>query len=451
MLRVVLLILAVAAVTLAIVLGHMLLYVLAAALIIAAGLLTTRKLRKAHNDIPESFMKAPQPPEVDLSTLGIVDIRPKTRSTPVGDLFDSVPTPPEQESVDSGFVFESTDDGVETAAPELFPEIPATAVSQVKTRRKRATIVVSQASSRRLSTVLLPAMTSLRASLNAYTVCLLRPDIRPLRYHVEAVVSQNSYARAQGTFVMEQALPAGGSDQRFTIVPERAGAAVPAGLLGHYHEHIPIERMAIVHFPSEGDSSGYVLLADSMEPDTFDSAQAVQMLEQYVPLIETIPATEATPVEEARPATPSGSEVVRPRREIIREEMEVARTSGSPLALGLVFLNSGEKMAGATSEQIDIIETEFELRLKAVAGESVVEHFGELTYGVFYHGDPGDVADWAANLQSSFDQQHGLLEGGVSVGVAVLGDRHEGPDEFRAEATAALKEAFDTGECTVVG
>lgn len=481
MLRVVFIILAIAAITLAIVLGQMLLYVLAVVLVAGVAFLTTRKLQRAHNDIPESFMKAPVPPEVDLSSLGIVDIRPKTEKSHhvseqiATDLFDRVKSPPTSAISDAGrkgngdlendlFKDESlfkdpdedlTDDGVEHLLPESSPASiePVTAVSRVKTRRTRATILVSQASSTRLTSIMLPALTSMRASLSAYTICLLKRDARPLKYHVEAVVSQNSYARPQGCFALTEPMVLPGNEHPVSVYPRRPGHAVPSALLGYYHEHIPVEQLAVIEFSGNGKTSDYIMVVDSMEPGLFDSQQATQMLEQYAGLVQSILETEidADTSVEARSETAGETGVVRPRREIIREEMEVTRSQNTDLSLALVFLNRGERMASATTEEIDIVETEFELRLKAVAREGVVEHFGELTYGVFFHGPPENVAAWAGNLQSSFAHENGLLEGGVSVGVAILGERHGGPDDFRAEATAALKEAFDSGECTIVG
>ncbi len=38
----------------------------------------------------------------------------------------------------------------------------------------------------------------------------------------------------------------------------------------------------------------------------------------------------------------------------------------------------------------------------------------------------------------------------MSVGIAMLDDRHDGPDELRSDATAALRESFETGECIIL-
>ena len=58
MLRVLFIILAVVSLSLAIVLGEAMLYALAAVLLIAAVGLMTAKMRRRHNDVPETFMQA---------------------------------------------------------------------------------------------------------------------------------------------------------------------------------------------------------------------------------------------------------------------------------------------------------------------------------------------------------------------------------------------------------
>ena len=77
MLRVLFIILAVVSIALAIVLGQPMLYLLALALLIGAGLLVTMNMRRRHKDVPETFMQAPEQPTEDLASLGILDIKPK--------------------------------------------------------------------------------------------------------------------------------------------------------------------------------------------------------------------------------------------------------------------------------------------------------------------------------------------------------------------------------------
>ena len=138
------------------------------------------------------------------------------------------------------------------------------------------------------------------------------------------------------------------------------------------------------------------------------------------------------------------------RREIIDDEMKRARTGSHPLALALVYLNRGEELGERGVTEIHEVESAFEARIRAVADHSRVEQFGELTFGVFYHGEVERVASWASRIQTSFVDERGRLQGGVSVGVALMHPRHKGPDDLRADATAALQEAFESGECTIV-
>ncbi len=141
---------------------------------------------------------------------------------------------------------------------------------------------------------------------------------------------------------------------------------------------------------------------------------------------------------------------MRPRREIIAEEMEQARARDQLLALALVYLNRAEDIAIAGEHAVGDAEHLLKARLTQAARNSRVERFGELTYGVFYDGDLPEVEAWGAQIQETLAQETGLLEGGVSIGIALLQDRHQTPDAFRSDATDALREAYETGTCTIL-
>ncbi|NBC84625.1 MAG: hypothetical protein GVY25_00335 [Bacteroidetes bacterium] len=140
----------------------------------------------------------------------------------------------------------------------------------------------------------------------------------------------------------------------------------------------------------------------------------------------------------------------RPRGEIIAEEMEAADRAGSQLALVLVHLNRAEAIARAGDEAVASAEKTLRSRLKKASPEQRVVRFGELTYGVFYRGGLHEVEPWAVNLQQQMDAATGELEGGASIGVALRRHRHETPESLRADATQALREAYETGTCTIV-
>ena len=114
--------------------------------------------------------------------------------------------------------------------------------------------------------------------------------------------------------------------------------------------------------------------------------------------------------------------------------------------MALDYLNNGEKAEGEVAE----LENVFSGRLKSVAVDARIERFGELTYGIFYHGAKTGIAAWASRIQDGFPKDDAQLPGGVSVGVAVMQERHQSADELRSDATAALQEAFSSGECIIV-
>jgi hypothetical protein len=183
-----------------------------------------------------------------------------------------------------------------------------------------------------------------------------------------------------------------------------------------------------------------------MNDDGLEAASVRVLMEQYARLITTILDTEA----EGGLADLDASSTPKPRREIIADEMERARAMAHPLSLALVFLNQGEELAGDGSTDVDSLESEFSERLKNVAVDARVERFGELTYGIFYHGSKEGVARWASGIQDAFPNEDESLAGGVSVGVAVMQERHSGADELKSDASAALLEAFQSGECIIV-
>jgi GGDEF domain-containing protein len=202
--------------------------------------------------------------------------------------------------------------------------------------------------------------------------------------------------------------------------------------------------MALVHRDAKGDS--YILVVDTMNDGGLESTSAHILLEQYATLLQSL--LESVERGDLAPQKPEKS--VKPRRDIIADEMQKARKESKPLALALVFLNRGEEIVGSGETDIVEMESVFEARLREVATSGRVEKFGELTYGVFYRGTADTVAAWASRLQTAFVDTDGHLRGGVSVGVAQLNARHESPDDLRSDATAALQEAFESGECTIV-
>ncbi len=126
----------------------------------------------------------------------------------------------------------------------------------------------------------------------------------------------------------------------------------------------------------------------------------------------------------------------------------MARARNQLLALALVYLNQAEALAdeGLVAEAEHVLAA----RLRQTTGHRRIERFGELTYGVFCDGDLPEIEAWGAQVQQALADETGLLEGGISIGIALLQDRHQHPDDLRTDATEALREALKTGTCTIL-
>jgi len=446
MLRVLFIILAVVSIALAIVLGQPLLYALALVLLISAGMLLTLNMRRKHRDVPETFMQAPEQPEEDLSALGIMEIKPVKVGANSNDVEDDSYTAAlEEEKVDAGH---TSSEQPSDKPPHERPIESAVSprIGKARTKAPRPRIMVSEASSPSHADVLIPCLRSLRASVDAYTVCLLRQEDVPLRYNVEVMVSQNSYARSGGSYTAKEAMLSGHRALVPVVYPRVGPNGFPKSKLGYYHEPINIRQVAMVPVVPKKHDNLFLLVVDTMNDDGLEAASVRVLLEHYARLITTILDTEA----EGGLADLDAVKTVKPRREIIADEMVRAREDVHPLSLALVYLNQGEDLSGDGSTDVTKLEDTFSNRLKNVAVDARVERFGELTYGIFYHGAADGLARWAGGIQDAFPEADESLSGGVSVGVVVMKDRHSGADELRSDATAALQKAFQSGECIIV-
>ncbi len=451
MLRVLLVITALVSAALAWALPMPALYAVAVGLLLIAGVLVSVAMRRRHSDVPEVYSELPEEEDEDMASLGIIEIKPKSRAAASSS--DPSQINKSQSGEDEG-EHASANPHAETSRPTsgiMEPPDPyrtevvsAPVVGKARTRPPRARVMVAEASSSRGNDILVPALRSLRAAIDAYTVCLLRQEEAPLRYHVEAMVSQNSYARSGGSFATSDPLMAG----HRTLVPIVYPRVGPNGFskqkLGYYHEPINVRQVAMVPIASKKRDHVFILLVDTVHDGGLESAAVRVLLEQYGRLMAVLLDTAAD-----GDLAEGDTDFSKPRREIIADEMERSRSMGYDLSLALVFLNKAEE-DGVSNEDLDDLEIRFEGRLREVALDARIERFGELTFGVFYHGQQETVGAWAARIQEAFDEEAAPLDGGVSIGVVICGEQHGGPDSLRAHATAALQSAFETGECTIV-
>lgn len=400
--------------------------------------------------------------------------------------------------------------------------------------------------------VLVPLVESLRAAVDAHSVCLLVQEDVVLEYHIRAIASRSADVKRDGVFsTNDPLLTASMSRQPISVRRIEGGRDVVAGYLRYYDEPPSIDHIALAPVQLRDTATTTFMLVDATEESDLGAPNARAIIEQYAETVALVlqskasastrseeeqapvhgdssPSRTGTPrVRESDPvpddadehpdlfsgaaeisgdgpqaddtadATPSPSrdddrhagepadgrhdderpagsptpemaedepeaEPVdhgetqpddgkpRPRGEIIAEEMEAADRVGSQLALVLVHLNRAEAIARAGHEAVVSAEETLRSRLKEASPEQRVVRFGELTYGVFYHGGLHEVEPWAVNLQQQMDAATGELEGGASIGVAFRRHRHETPASLRADATEALREAYETGTCTIV-
>lgn len=309
--------------------------------------------------------------------------------------------------------------------------------------------------------VLAPFLESLRAATGAHTVTLLVQEDVVLEYRIEAIASARDAVRHSGTFETSSPLLTATMSRQAVTVRRLEGEDGLADL-GYYERPPALEQVALAPVAEPGSSSSVFLLVDAMAEGDLETSRARTLIEHFADTIallrhpgESVPKNEALPTDGE--AQESASEEVaeepsdqpRPRSEIIAEEMEAADEAGDPLALVLVHLNRAESIARRGEEAVETAERLLKTRLEHFAPGQRVERFGELTYGLFPHQGLEAVEVWAADLQAAMDEETGELEGGVSVGVAVRDDRHDA-SALRTDATEALREAYETGTCTIV-
>jgi GGDEF domain-containing protein len=232
---------------------------------------------------------------------------------------------------------------------------------------------------------------------------------------------------------------------------------IAAAHLGYYHARPAVREVAFAPIPHpDEDATSYFLVADAEAAERLGPARSRQVLAQFARTVGAL----LTPADDEEPATADtvgaegeadGAEgsAVRPRRDIIAEEIAKARAADVPLALALVYLNQADTVADEGEGAIAATERDLAATLHQAAASCRVERFGELTFGVFYQ-DATDVERWTERIQQRLDAAGGALDGGVSIGVALLKERHEDPTAFRADATEALREAYESGASIIL-
>jgi hypothetical protein len=300
-----------------------------------------------------------------------------------------------------------------------------------------------------------------------------------LSYRIEALASRRPSARKTGSFETQTPLLTATMSRESATYRSLAEAEVAVEDLGYYDDSPSVDHLTVAPV-AQPDASTTFLVADAPADIDLGSSRARTVLSHFadtVALLLDADRLDRSPeVSEAEPS-PGDADVVedadllsqktngtaeadpepdddpvenppRPRRELIAEEMGAAQSASEPLALVLVHLNRAESIARQGEEAVASAERLFEARLEQKAPNRRVERFGELTYGIFFWASPDTIEPWIADFEAAMAQEEGQLEGGASVGVAVWTD--ETPEALRTAATEALREAYETGTCTIV-
>ncbi len=406
---------------------------------------------------PESEKSEPSPEE-----LGIVDIQPQDAPDQAAQ-GQAV----QDEAADAAQAAPPSPDAASSGAPPVSE--PSSTDEEVSDGRPVETAEAEESpTDTRDAPVLGPLLESARAALDARTVCLLVQEEIAFTYRIEAAASTHPSVRQSGTFDAQTPLLTATMSRQSVTLRTLAEEEIAVEDLGYYEDSPAVDHLAVAPVSQPDASAATFLLADAPEPSDLGTSRARTLIEHFAETVGLFLDIGRSPSEQSDAGSLDGlsadqdangsvaapdleedaTESPRPRREIIAEEMERTQRAEEDLALALVHLNRAESISRRGEEAIASAERLFQARLEQLAPNQRVERFGELTYGIFFREGAEAIEPWMADFESTMAQEEGELEGGVSVGVAVWAE--ETPEALRSEATKALREAYETGTCTIV-
>ena len=327
---------------------------------------------------------------------------------------------------------------------------------------------------------------ALRHSLHAHTVALLVQEEMALEYRIAGLDSAATSAQRSGSFSASVPLVTARMSHADVTVRSLSDEPRLREALNYYSDGLPpLQHVAVAPIQHVQQSATYFLLADGDADVPLPHQHTKRLIAQGATMLghllgydptslgPSIPSTErdstrsdtADPTQDgpssghaaadkmADMTTPSPEverQGPRPRIEIVAEEMDGAYASETPLALALVHLNRSDMIAEQGQDTVERAEQLLYETLQEAAPNQRVERFGELTYGVFHRAGVHDVEEWTLTVHRGMLRATGLLKGGVSIGVTVMGPRHETASDFRAEAMEALHEAYKSGAPAII-
>ncbi|PEN06471.1 hypothetical protein CRI93_09315 [Longimonas halophila] len=328
---------------------------------------------------------------------------------------------------------------------------------------------------------------ALRHSLQAHTVALLVQEEMALEYRIAGLDSAATAVQRSGSFSAPVPLVTARMSHADVTVRSLGDEPRLREALNYYSDDAPsLQHVAVAPIQHAQQSATYFLLADGDADVPLPHQHTKRLLAQGASMLghllgydptalgPSIPSTDrdsrsgtataetqesgssesAAAEDEMVDMTTPSPEVERqgprPRIEIVAEEMEEAYAAEAPLALALVHLNRADMIAEQGQDTVERAEQLLYETLQEAAPNQRVERFGELTYGVFHRAHVQDVEEWTLTVHRGMLRATGLLKGGVSIGVTVMGQRHETASDFRGEGMEALHEAYKSGAPVII-
>jgi hypothetical protein len=296
----------------------------------------------------------------------------------------------------------------------------------------------------------------LQGTLGAHTVCLIDVDTDSYVYRLRSIVSNGAVDNA-GTeypfagFFLSDLLA------ETSVLDFGGDTGLDIKTMGVIRTRNGLKQLVAAPVICDGLPAAFFVAAFETAADeacTEAVASAAEFFSSLYALQGDEPTAADSPLASAK-RKPQPLRLVKsnPRsaqRKIIAEEISRARGKSRPLALALVCLDSGEEIAGSDETTIHEVEAWMRDCLEAVTPDGRVEYFGQLGYGILQTRDVTDVEGWVRRAQSVFMRQDGPVAALPVVGVAMLSEQHQGPDDLQADAFKALRAAYECGDSTIL-
>ena len=347
---------------------------------------------------------------------GILSIRPVSAKSTDSDQQETKTYPPPAEAQSEP----SQEDTIEM--PETEPDPPSSNANNGKTRFSS---LPNPNDSRSLNGIL----EGFRCAIGGHAVGALRQISDDGREFSILGTAGLDWAKTRGDRFRCQ-VPLLSSSQRLAIRSVNA-TDLPARYLSYSFNAGVITRVAVTRI----GATSIVLLIDTVDEYGLMHPRTVDLIKLFAQTLNLLFYRE---------------DPLRPRHEIISEEMAQARVRGQELALALVLLNDAESISKLGPSLIQQVEESMQASLKRSAMSHRVEKFGELLFGVFTDGRRANLEIWHEQVRAAFAEDNDDLDGGVTIGIAVLNERHTDAIAFREDARKALLEAYDRGGRTVI-